>query len=333
MTSGAEIPPECPMHKPKGAAATAPPPPPPPPSDNNILSSTFQSHSSDSLPQYQPEEHTEPTAARPWSSYLNPLNMMPKLSNAPAPDQKSILPTERVISSIPKGHHPSEGNWEYPSPQQMYNAMLRKGYDGTPEDAIESMVDVHNFLNEGAWSEIMAWERQFSGGLWRSLKIAGRGGDGEGSVDKEEAEKAYKAGGEVKDWKVEPRLLRFQGRPGDMTPKVKFYNILGLVFPQFGSIPFDRHDWYVLRNTSETQNEENKTEVRYVIDYYSAEDGPHGEPVFVLDVRPALDRPRAFFELGIRYGGELWWKASGAEVREAERKRIEMEKAAGSFGH
>jgi len=46
--------------------------------------------------------------------------------------------------------------------------------------------------------------------------------------------------------------------------------------------PFDRHDWVVRRpKTGE--------EVRYVIDYYSAPPTPDGEPVFALDVRPALD--------------------------------------------
>jgi cytochrome c heme-lyase len=32
----------------------------------------------------------------------------------------------------------------------MYNAMLRKGYQDTPVDAVKSMVAVHNYLNEGA---------------------------------------------------------------------------------------------------------------------------------------------------------------------------------------
>ncbi|KAF3926986.1 hypothetical protein ABW20_dc0109364 [Dactylellina cionopaga] len=332
MTSGVDIPPECPMHRSKGAA---PPPPPPPPTNNILSSSSFESHPSDALSQSQSDsQHTEPTASRPWSSYLNPLNMMPTLANTPAPQQTFVLPTSRVISSIPKGHHPSEGNWEYPSPQQMYNAMLRKGHDDTPEDAVESMVEVHNFLNEGAWQEIMGWEKQFAGGIWRSLKIAGRGGDKEGIVDKEEAEKEYKSGGEGKELQVSPRLIRFQGRPQDLSPKAKMFNMLGTVFPQFGGMPFDRHDWYVLRSTTaNASDEKDRTEVRYVIDYYSASDGPDGESVFYLDVRPALDRPRALFELGIKYGGEFWWKASGAEVREAERKRKQMEKEAGHFSN
>jgi len=46
--------------------------------------------------------------------------------------------------------------------------------------------------------------------------------------------------------------------------------------------PFDRHDWVVRRPRD-------GTEVRYVIDYYSAPPNPNGDPVFALDVRPALD--------------------------------------------
>jgi len=46
--------------------------------------------------------------------------------------------------------------------------------------------------------------------------------------------------------------------------------------------PFDRHDWVVRRPST---NEE----VRYVIDYYSSPKRIGGEPVFHLDVRPALD--------------------------------------------
>ena len=98
-------------------------------------------------------------------------------------------------------------------------------------------------------------------------------------------------------------------------------------------MPFDRHDWYVLRSTSGDGNEDgDKAEVRYIIDYYSGPPSPTGESIFFLDVRPAIDRPRALFEMGIRYGGEFWWKASGAEVREAERRRKQMEKEAESFG-
>lgn len=58
-------------------------------------------------------------------------------------------------------------------------------------------------------------------------------------------------------------------------------------------------------------------EVRYVIDYYSAPPEPTGEPVFYLDVRPAVDGPTAAAERMMRWGGDVWYRASGAKVREA----------------
>lgn len=74
--------------------------------------------------------------------------------------------------------------------------------------------------------------------------------------------------------------------------------------------PFDRHDWYVARNV----NGETK-EVRYVIDYYSAP----GDAEFVLDVRPAMSVTGAAERL-VRWGGDVWYRASGAEVREQVKK-------------
>ena len=57
-------------------------------------------------------------------------------------------------------------------------------------------------------------------------------------------------------------------------------------------------------------------EVRYVIDYYSGPPELTGEPVFYLDVRPAIDRPSAVIERMMRWGGDVWYRASGAKARE-----------------
>ena len=65
---------------------------------------------------------------------INPLNyMFSNLLQTRAPGQKVMLPTRRETSSIPKA---GGSLWEYPSPQQMYNAMRRKGFDDAPEDAV-----------------------------------------------------------------------------------------------------------------------------------------------------------------------------------------------------
>ena len=69
-------------------------------------------------------------------------------------NQAASLSTERITSSIPRD---ASSNWDYPSPQQFYNALVRKGW-GTPEEHVETMVEIHNFLNEQAWNEVLKWE-------------------------------------------------------------------------------------------------------------------------------------------------------------------------------
>ncbi|KAI0704337.1 cytochrome c/c1 heme-lyase [Cytidiella melzeri] len=175
---------------------------------------------------------------------LDKRNQMPTLSQAPATNQSLALPTAREESTIPRDE---ASRWEYPSPQQFYNALVRKGWE-TPEEHVETMVHIHNFLNEEAWQEIVKWEK-----------------------------------------KENPRqedlqLTRFKGRPGELSPKARFWLFAGWLLPsRFNAEPpFDRHDWIVKRKSS-------GEEVRYVIDYYSAPPEPDGSPVFSLDVRPALD--------------------------------------------
>lgn len=251
---------------------------------------------------------------------LNPLNNMPfDLSNKRADNQTQDLPLSREASTIPKG----DGSlWEYPSPQQMYNAMLRKGYTDTPADAVESMVSVHNFLNEGAWAEILGWERRFSRGLVEGYKVCKRGEENanaelgqEDPLDTEWREKDI----------PQPKLLRFTGRPGEPTPKSQILQALGWAFPKkYGTAPpFDRHDWFVQRC-----GDKGCEEVRYVIDYYEgAPEEDSGMPVFYLDVRPAIDGPRPTAERLVRWGTDVWWTASGGMVREAKRAEAAKKKA------
>lgn len=205
---------------------------------------------------------------------LNPDNNMPELSSLKVPGQKLDLPTERTISSIPKGNSDTSGHWEYPSPQQMLNAMVRKtGPAGIPEDAVESMVDVHNFLNEGVWREVLEWEKPYTDRV-----------------------------------NVMPRLLKFTGRPEDLSPRAAFLQLLGKVYPSrfAGPLPFDRHDWTVLRMTPSG----NWQEVRYVIDFYEAPDDGE-KPVFSVDVRPAADSLENVMDRLKRSAGPLYDKAMG----------------------
>ena len=108
----------------------------------------------------------------------------------------------------------------------MYNALLRKGFDDTPEDAMEVMVAVHNFLNEGAWHEVEAWEERFSRGLGYGWQVCSQGEDGFASQCCENSDK---------EMALRPKLLKFQGRPGELTPKAQILSMLGWAYPsRFG---------------------------------------------------------------------------------------------------
>lgn len=172
-----------------------------------------------------PSSATETAAPKTESKYskYNPLNyMFSDLSQERAPAQTVSLPTEREPSSIPKGS--GDGNWEYPSPQQMYNALLRKGYTDTDATAVESMVSVHNYLNEGAWAEIVEWERRFSGGLkagWENCRRGEQGSLAGAGLDV----------GANEENVSQPKLIRFQGRPKEMTPKAAMIQLMGKIYP------------------------------------------------------------------------------------------------------
>ncbi|KAE8348161.1 cytochrome c/c1 heme-lyase [Aspergillus coremiiformis] len=300
--SNTALPPGCPMHTSNSEPSLLDPEPPGACPVRSKDSPFYIAPTSKSL--------DTPLSSKPAHnstfSKLNPLNyMFSSISQERAPNQTLDLPVERESSSIPRGD--IDSNWEYPSPQQMYNAMLRKGYTDTPQDAVEAMVAVHNFLNEGAWQEIVGWERLFSKGLKEGWEKCRRGEENIGL----DAAKEELAG--TSEHENQPRLLKFKGRPQELTPKAQILQTLGWLYPaKFGTpAPFDRHDWFVLRETPSGPKE-----IRYVIDYYSGPPEPTGEPVFYLDIRPALDTPTAGIERLMRWGGDIWWRASGAAVRE-----------------
>jgi len=210
---------------------------------------------------------------------INPHNNMPVIDQKPLPSQKSQLPTSRDTSSIPRsatsyypgikenekeyGVNNAASNWEYPSPQQFYNALVRKGWD-FPEQHAESMVVLHNRLNEYAWDRVLKWETRFHGGRDEAAKL---------------------------------ELSEFAGIHDRLSRKAKLYQLIRRYFPKYFTLgpPFDRHDWVVRRPATGKK-------VRYVIDYYSARSDPISEPTFYLDVRPAsdsLDNVRMRIQRGI----------------------------------
>ncbi|OQR86076.1 kinesin, partial [Thraustotheca clavata] len=104
------------------------------------------------------------------------------------------------------------------------------------------IVSIHNTINEKGWSEVVEMEKTLHADAYKN---------------------------------AEPKLIRFMGRPKDLTPKARILNFFGMA-----NLPFDRHDWIVDRNGEE---------VRYVIDFYTGQPTP-AKPISVyMDVRPALD--------------------------------------------
>lgn len=237
---------------------------------------------------------------------MNASNNMPELAQTPAPGQQTRLSLERTLSTIPrpafregygssddqeKGvlqksesrasgcplHHQTEKEdqdqqphtWVYPSPQQFYNALVRKGWE-TPEAAIPIMVDIHNWMNEAVWHEVLRWENRYH----------------------------------PQPSQHHISLVKFQGRPQDLSPKARFHILLSNIFPSlYNPIkPFDRHDWSISRDpllnthsdsSSSTHHQQNSIPnpklSRYVIDYYNGGTDEEGNPVFHFDVRPAID--------------------------------------------
>jgi len=196
---------------------------------------------------------------------VNPRNNMPYISQSPAPNQSTFLPTDRSTSSIPRTQGSSydgvkstettpggdaTSNWEYPSPQQFYNALVRKGWN-TPEEQIEAMLLIHNRLNEDAWGEVLKWEVRFGGGAAEAERL---------------------------------ELAEFAGIHSHLSHKARLYQLARRHFPSLFTFspPFDRHDWVVRRPRSNVR-------IRYIIDYYSSKKTPKDEPEFHLDVRPASD--------------------------------------------
>ncbi|KAJ1778700.1 Cytochrome c1 heme lyase [Coemansia sp. RSA 1824] len=211
-----------------------------------------------------PVDHTSSLKAfLPNAPSVNPSNNMPLVPEQ-TPTDTSHLSTHRTISSIPRAARyesagPSEcpaldsqtDNWVYPSEQMFYNAMKRKNWSPHESD-MKTVVPIHNVVNEMCWARILEWEQMHEN----------------------------KCGG--------PRLLRFEGKIKNVTPKARLRSFVGY------QLPFDRHDWTVDRCGKP---------VRYVIDFYQGKTDPKNPnaPSFFLDVRPALtvegawDRTRRFF--------------------------------------
>ena len=141
---------------------------------------------------------TTPVATTGITGYNEAANDA-AFSQARQPGQSVPLAQTRAVSNIPKAsftpaHQPGGlGKWVYPSEQQYFNAMKRKGYD-PPEGDMSVILAIHNTVNELGWQKIIEWEH-------------------------------------LRDPKAEPKLARFLGRPKDLSPKARFLVALGKEAP------------------------------------------------------------------------------------------------------
>ncbi len=125
---------------------------------------------------------------------------------------------------------------------------------------MEMLVKIHNVTNERAWRKVLEWEHTFH------------------KCDCDD-----------------PTLLKFLGKPSDISPKAWVKSTF-LGYPK----PFDRHDWIVDRCGKE---------VRYILDFYYKDTNEDEEMTIVknedgflvprhvhIDVRPALDTFESFYD-------------------------------------
>jgi len=256
--------------------------------DQKIPLSTVRSISSiprGSLVSSEKVPHHQPSS----SSFSNKKLESPQACNSDIPtDTQGNNMKNNNNSSNNNHNNKEEERWVYPSEQQFYNAMKRKGWKIPPgmEQTIPQVVRIHNAVNERGWSDVVAWE-----------ELRGN---------------------------YNPQLVRFLGRPNDLSPRAWINSRLF-----FYKEPFDRHDWYVGfgddgengENGEGGMNGGDRKERRYVIDFYSGNESSSttnnssndessllskwmnlgsnnknpttkrnaGVPSMHLDVRPAID--------------------------------------------
>ncbi|KAI9727135.1 MAG: Cytochrome c1 heme lyase [Chrysothrix sp. TS-e1954] len=211
--------------------------------------------------QEQPKKTTNTSSPLPASCDSSQMDQSPSAAVQPK-FSRSRLSTDREVSTIPRAgltatadapspnaqstepHTSSSGHWVYPSEAQFFAAMRRKNHNNARPSDMSSIIPIHNAVNERTWQSILQWE-------------SGRGGGACGG----------------------PRLVSFSGDSQKLTPRARWYGMLGY------QAPFDRHDWVVERCGKK---------VEYVIDFYAGKAGTGDvdgkKPLsFHLDVRPKLN--------------------------------------------
>ncbi|KAF2100538.1 cytochrome c and c1 heme-lyase, partial [Rhizodiscina lignyota] len=250
---------KCPVdHKARAAwleqARSEPPPSHPP------ISSTTQGCDSSQIDQ-SPSPHPSLAAAPLPLGTTREVSTIPRASTIPSITPSSTTPSPPAPTQCPANSEsdtPADaatGNWIYPSERMFFDAMKRKNFDPRAAD-MRSIVPIHNAVNERAWAEIKAWERDQGGESCGGPKLVSFKGLGSPEGDSDGVLGALFA--------------------QNLTPRARWNVLMG------ARAPFDRHDWVVDRCG---------TKVEYVIDFYAGKnEGREGKALnFYLDVRPKLN--------------------------------------------
>ncbi|BGP18056.1 hypothetical protein JCM10213_008408 [Rhodosporidiobolus nylandii] len=257
-----------------------------------------------SIPRWLP-----PPSAASSSSSDSPSSAPPAHDGHSAPAPPSACPMHEGNAGVAPGSNTAEAaaaqpgaeNWVYPSPASFYTALQRK--DRNPRAAdMNTVVPIHNAVNERVWQQVLEWEREALG---------------------------LPEGAEVPS-----KLVSFVGRPKDVSPRARWKTLIGY------TAPFDRHDWLVDRplppsssssssSPSSPSSAAESTRIRYVIDFYTgrgagllapdsgagAGGGDKGVErnfvpnlAFFIDCRPAVDGWE-----GVRMRFNRYWGLGGGE--------------------
>jgi cytochrome c heme-lyase len=178
-----------------------------------------------------PEAHSSSDVAyNVYNQPLDPSNQMPVTPNQlPWPGQHKPLSTERAVSTIPKGGTAGRATWVFPSPQMFYNALQRKGKgDDVVEEDMEHVITVHNGVR--LWGR-MHWLARW---LTHALPLCAPHADLARSAAAGTSGMNEMTWQQVLRWEhlhrsecAQPSLLRFFGRPDDLSPRARWKMLLG----------------------------------------------------------------------------------------------------------
>ncbi|OQO02932.1 hypothetical protein B0A48_11215 [Cryoendolithus antarcticus] len=155
-----------------------------------------------------PHSHS-PTPRRPRVLTLDTHREISTIPRALPSADKPLNTAERAAlppanSEADSGQDSASGNWIYPSQEMFFAAMKRKGHEANPAD-MNSIVPIHNAVNERAWTEIKNWERRRGSEMCGGPKLVSFAGDSKALTPKARVMgwMGYEAPFDRHDWVVD----------------------------------------------------------------------------------------------------------------------------------